>query len=289
MIALVATMCLAALHGDALLVSTNQLANVTDVLVVDARSPEAYAKGHIPGAVNLDVDTLSENKGDVAGVLKPFSVLRRLLSKAGVDPSKHLVVYSGMDSVGDFKAATRLFWILEYVGYERVSVLDGGFAKWKAENRDVAKGAPDVEPVDIPKLEPRADRIATYKEVQEAIKNGDATIEDLRSPAYFSGEKKADVVKKAGHIPSANNMPADAFLSDTDRTVKPATDLDKLTEEANVKPETPVITYCNTGRSASVGYFIMRRTGHDNVSLYDGSMSEWTNKRKPVETDTEKK
>jgi len=286
MAAFVIAVCLAVLQGDDLLVATDELSTISDALVVDARPERAYTAGHIPGAAHLDVDTLSETRGEVAGLLKPLSVVRRSLQKAGIDPSKHIVVYSEVDTPGDFKTATRLFWILEYVGYERVSILNGGFAKWKAEGRDVAKGESTVKSVKIPKLTPRGDRLATAKEVQEAIEKGTAKVADLRSPEYYRGEKKAGVVQKAGHIPTACNLPSDEFLAERDHTVKPLEELQSMTGAEGVKAGAPAITYCNTGRSASVGYFMLRRMGMENVSLYDGSMAEWTAKRKDVEPST---
>ncbi|MCL4693548.1 MAG: sulfurtransferase [Candidatus Hydrogenedentes bacterium] len=284
MTALFVLVSLAALQGDELLISTNELASMQDVLVVDARPRDLYTAAHIPGAASMDVDSLSENRGSVSGLLRPLPEVRRSLSQAGIDPSKHIVVYSELDSAADFKTATRLFWILEYVGYERVSILDGGFAKWKAEGRDTAQGPSTVEPVKIPKLSVREDRLATIKEVQAAIESESAALADLRSPEYYSGEKKAEVTKEAGRIPSASNIPADDFVSESDRTVKSWEELQGLMQQGGVSENEPVITYCNTGRSASVGYFVLRRMGNENVSLYDGSMSEWTAKRKDVET-----
>lgn len=282
--ALLAVICIAALQGDDLLVSTEQLASMPDVLVVDVRSEEAYTAAHIPGAAHVDVDTLSETREEVAGLLKPLAAVQRMLGEAGIDPSRHVVIYSESDSAGDFAKATRLFWILEYVGYERVSILDGGFAKWKAEDRETAEGVSTVKAIEMPKLIPQDDKLATVDEVETAIEEQSAAIADLRSPDYYRGEKKADVVKEAGHIPSAKNLPAEEFLSESDGTVKSWEELQALVQEGNVSSDDPVITYCNTGRSGSVGYFIMRRMGSESVSLYDGSMSEWTAKQKDVET-----
>jgi thiosulfate/3-mercaptopyruvate sulfurtransferase len=282
--ALLAIICIAALQGDDLLVSTDRLASMQDALVVDVRSLDAYTTAHIPGAAHVDVDTLSETRGEVAGLLKPLETVQRMLGEAGIEPPRHVVIYSESDSAGAFARATRLFWILEYVGFERVSILDGGFAKWKAEGRETADGASTVKAVEIPNLIPRDDKLATVDEMETAIAKQSSAIADLRSPDYFRGEKKSDVVKEAGHIPTAKNLPAEAFLSESDGTVKSWEELQAIVRDGNVPADGPVITYCNTGRSGSVGYFIMRRMGSDNVSLYDGSMSEWTANQKDVET-----
>jgi thiosulfate/3-mercaptopyruvate sulfurtransferase len=162
--------------------------------------------------------------------------------------------------------------------------LDGGFAKWSDEEREIAAGKSTVAPVEIPALIPRDERLATADDVQDAIERGTAKIADLRSPDYYRGESKADSVKVAGHIPAACNLPANDFLSADDQTVKSWEELQALMNAGGVTDESRTITYCNTGRAGSVGYFLLRRLGNDNVSLYDGSMSEWSALGRDVDT-----
>jgi 3-mercaptopyruvate sulfurtransferase SseA len=121
-----------------LLVSTEELGKLSDACIVDARSEEDFVAGHIAGAVNLNTDTLSEKRGEVEGLLKPLDQLCRVVGEAGIDPKKHVVVYSDMASPEKRTDATRLFWALQYVGFSRVSVLDGGIGKWRTEGRAVA-------------------------------------------------------------------------------------------------------------------------------------------------------
>lgn len=268
---------------SALLVATKDVDTLKDALLLDVRPADAYAAAHIPGALNLDVSALSETRDNVAGLLKPLDQVRKALGDAGVDPAKRIVVYSAMDKPSDISSAARMFWILEYIGYEKVSVLDGGFTKWQTENRKTEAGASTAKPVAVPELKIREDRLATMNNVGLAIKGKNATIVDARAPDYFKGEKKADVVKKAGHLPGAVNMPVDACVSDTS-ALKSWDELRQIAATSKIGNDAPVITYCNTGRSASAAYLVLRLLGYENVAMYDGSMAEWTNDdSRPVE------
>jgi thiosulfate/3-mercaptopyruvate sulfurtransferase len=120
--------------------------------------------------------------------------------------------------------------------------------------------------------------------VNDVLRSGHGNLYDLRPPDYFRGEKKADIAKAAGHIPSACNLPADDFVN-PDMTVKSLAEVEAKVEATGPIGEAPVITYCNSGRSASTGYFLFRLLGEPDISMYDGSMAEWTaGGKNPVET-----
>lgn len=269
---------------SALLVATKDVDSLKDALLLDVRPSDAYSAAHIPGALNLDVSALSETRDGVAGLLKPLDQVRKALGDAGVDPAKRIVVYSAMDKASDISSAARMFWILEYIGYEKVAVLDGGFTKWLAEKRKTEQGASTAKPIALPERNVREDRLATMDNVGLAIKDKSATVVDARGPDYFKGEKKADVAKKAGHLPGAVNMPVETCVSDSS-ALKSWDELQQIATSSNVGKDAPVITYCNTGRSASAAYLVLRLLGYENVAMYDGSMAEWTNDdARPVET-----
>jgi len=269
----------------ALLIQPADLANLQNAYPVDVRPQAAYAQGHIPGAVHVDVTAFSEDRGKVKGLLKPVDELRPLLEKAGLHPDKHIVIYGASSkSVDDLRDATRLFWILEYLGFEKVSVLEGGFERWQAEKREVQAEAVEPVPVTLPDLKPREELMATADEVAEAAKSEEAHVLDVRSQEDYAGEKKNPALSRAGHIPGAHNLPADDMVDAQDNEVDVETTGGKL-EDLGWKEDDPFVTYCTTGRQASVGYFTLRLLGADNVSLYDGSMSEWSaDPDRPVET-----
>ncbi|NUM54637.1 MAG: sulfurtransferase [Candidatus Hydrogenedentes bacterium] len=280
----VVTAVLCGAAQSSLLVSTADVDRLNNALLVDARPADAYAAAHIPGALHLDVATLSETRDGVAGLLKPLDAVRRMLGGAGIDPAKRIVVYSAMDTPSDLSSVARLFWILEYVGYQNVAVLDGGFAKWTAEGRKTETGESKAAPIELPEMTVREDRLATAANVDLLIKDKKGTLVDARGADYFRGDKKTDVVKAAGHIPGAVNLPVDTCVAES-TALKSWEELQEIAKSSGVQKGAPVVTYCNTGRSASAAYLVLRLLGYENVSMYDGSMAEWTaSGGRPVET-----
>jgi thiosulfate/3-mercaptopyruvate sulfurtransferase len=260
-----------------LLMSTESLAALEDGIIIDARPAALYAEGHISGAIHLSASDLAEERDGKPGMLRPVQDVARELFAAGVDPRKIVVVYADMKSAGEMKDATRLFWILEYLGYPRVAVLDGGYQKWMSEGHAVSKDTVTLDSVSSHQLLLRLDRLATQADVAAMLGSGEGKAVDLRSEASYSGADKKGFVAHGGHIPNAANVPASALLEGELNTVKSADALRGLMKDAGVPMDAPMVNYCNTGRSASVGYFVGRLLGHEQVSLYDGSMAEWGN------------
>jgi thiosulfate/3-mercaptopyruvate sulfurtransferase len=273
-----AAILVAILAAPGVLVESADLSKLSGALVVDARDRDAFETGHIPGAAQIDVNGLSEERDGVTGLLKAREALLPLLAQAGLDPSKTLVVCSGMDDSGSVLLATRLFWILEYMGYPEVRLLNGGLAKWKAESRPAETGASTAGPIPVDRLgdlRPVPGRLATRGAVLEA-RAAKGLILDLRGEDYFTGAEQSGSVARAGHITGAKNVPGAQFMEEPHFTFKSPEAIRDVLESAGSRPGSPVITYCNTGRIASVGYVVHRIAGLNDVALYDGSMSEWS-------------
>ncbi len=278
--------CVAALAaGSQILVSPEQLGGLENGLFVDVRSREEFAAGHVPGSAWVPVADLSENRDGVMGLLKPVEALRTALANAGVDPKRHILICPTMANAGGLSSGTRLFWILEYLGYSRVSIIDGGYEALSAFGKEPETGPSSVKPIDAKVLELPLDtkRLVSREDVAKAIESGSAALKDTRSPAMFAGTETSPAAKRGGHLPGATNIPAETLIEQG--RFKPQGVLKELIEPDKSGGDKPVITYCNTGRSASVGYFVYRLIGKDDVALYDGSMSEWTSDpAAPVET-----
>ena len=272
--------CLAGvLPADEVLVTPRQLAGMEEVLVVDARAEEDFLRAHIPGAAHLDVETLSETRDNVIGQLRPAEAVLPLLAEAGLAPERHIVVYSGHFQEGEVKRATRLFWILEHLGYTRVSLLDGGLAKWQAEDRPVEKGPStvaaitpdDLAGLGVPSLLAERDDIVAMLDTQHG------TLIDFRVADEYAGKSKKEFVGSLGHIQGAQSCPAGGFYEGPYFEFKTGEALRAVLGDVTLKEGQPIITYCNTGRDATIGYLGLRLSGVDGVLVYDGSMAEWGN------------
>jgi thiosulfate/3-mercaptopyruvate sulfurtransferase len=281
MLALTTLFILSALPAGDILIQPEQLESMADVLPVDARTPEAFENGHLPGAVNLDARLLGEERKGVKNLVPDAMILRKTFADHGIDPQKHIVVYTRWETVWDMKSAARLFWVLEYMGYPRVSFLDGGLNRWENAGQPLETGP--AEPAlllnghpAVAALRPHPDRIATRCRVLDTLENQEGKVVDVRPAACYSGETiDEEFVQRRGHIPGALNLPAAAFFRADGRFLNTAAMASKLQQAQYVKRD-PVIVYCNTAMSGSLGYLIFRIAGYDAVRVYDGAMAEWS-------------
>ncbi len=274
-----------------LLVDVHWLAENLDepgLRVVDMRSADAYARGHVPGAVNVPVGQIAST---VDGIPLEFDhdKVQDTLNRAGIGPETTVVIY---DNLGMMDAA-RFFWTLEYVGHGDVRLVDGGWNAWQASGLPTETETPEVEPTTYP-LRVDADKLATADEVLARLHEPGVTIVDARSPQEYTGE--VALAERGGHIPGAVNLvwlealtggdtvyTVDprwrAELEDEDvELLKPADEIQVLLDDLGLTPEQEVITYCHTLWRGAHVYYLLRLMGFEGVRGYDGSWAEWGNR-----------
>lgn len=260
-----------------LLVETDWLAENlgnANLRIIDVRSPEDYAAGHVKNAINLHSRTFIDPDNEVGGIVLPPDKFAELVGAAGVGNDQEVVVYG----VGNILWATRVFWALELYGHKNVKVLNGGFAKWAEEGREATTDVPSF-PAATFTVEFDPFLLGTFEEVQAASEDGsgDTVILDNRSPGEYAGrDVRAD---RGGHIPSAINQDWVVYLNGTDaRTFKTAEQLTELFNAAGITKDTTVYAHCQTAVRSSVAYFVARLLGYNNVQNYDGAWAEWGNR-----------
>ncbi len=176
-----------------------------------------------------------------------------------------------------------MYWTFKVVGHKLISILDGGFAAWVHDGHPVEVGlSPSTPQTSYPVQIDHALR-AELSEVETILKTGEATLLDGRSQAQFEGREKSPQASRPGRLPGAQHL-------DHTRAFEPGTGRLRSVEElsqifSDVAPAA-VVSYCNTGHLASTNWYELSEVlGRSNVSLYDGSMSEWTyDPERPVET-----
>jgi thiosulfate/3-mercaptopyruvate sulfurtransferase len=262
-----------------------------DVVVLDIRSAldgggaEAYAKGHIPGAVHSDYDKggWRVTRDGVPFMLPDVARLEALIGDLGIDEDSHVVVVPAGVHVLDFGAAARVYWTLRAAGHPRVSILDGGFAAWKADPSNTIETGVNRPTPKIFTVGLQHGLIAPTQEVERLSIAGGATLLDARPAPFFTGKVKAPAAKTYGHIPGAVNLDNSAFYDPATNRLRPAAELATI---AASLPDGPVVSYCNTGHWAATNWFVLSEVlGRKDVRLYYGSMVEWTaDARRPVES-----
>jgi thiosulfate/3-mercaptopyruvate sulfurtransferase len=274
------------------LISTSALAlHIGDdnVAVVDCRfklgdaswGEDTYQASHIPGAVYAHLDTdLSGPKSGTNGrhPLPDSAALARTFGRLGITSGVQVVAYD-QDS-GMF--ASRLWWLLRWLGHDAVAVLDGGFAKWTAEGRETHSGRETRGPQTFtaalrPDMVVDVDRVAALR--------SDTTWQliDARAPERYRGDVEP-LDKVAGHIPGAANHFFQTNL-DADGLFRSPEDLRaRLRATAGDHPPDRIVCYCGSGVTACHNLLALEHAGLTGGKLYAGSWSEWSaDPQRPVE------
>ena len=245
------------------------------VVVLDASVGANRGRGPwIPGARLFDLDgELSAHGPGLPPHTMPdarhfASVVRQL----GVNDGDCAVVY---DAVGIYSAA-RAWWMLRAMGFERVAVLDGGLPGWRAAGRPVVDEAPDPSSYAPGNFtaRPRSGAFVGREEVRTALADAGSTVLDARSRGRFAGtEPEPRAGLRGGHMPGAVNLPF-GELQDAEGRMLPVAELRGIFDELPVR-ERQLMVSCGSGVTACVLALGADLAGHREVSVYDGSWSEW--------------
>ncbi|MFL6054189.1 MAG: sulfurtransferase [Actinoallomurus sp.] len=243
------------------------------VLVEVDEDTTAYDKNHIPDAVRLDW------KQDLQDPVRRDFISKgqfeALLSSKGIGNDHTVVLYGGNNNW----FAAYAYWYFRYHGHRDLKLLDGGRKKWELDGRPMTEEVPQRPPARYAAAEPGAAIRAFRDEVLAAI--GVKNLVDVRSPEEFAGRLIApahlpqEQAQRAGHIPSAKNIPWSKAAND-DGTFKSDAELRQLYQGAGVDFSKDTIAYCRIGeRSAHTWFVLHELLEQPNVKNYDGSWTEY--------------
>ena len=255
------------------------------LVILDVRGKAAYAfGGHIPGAVHSTWHDYSDPNAVAKGLLNPnLSAIEQKIRALGISQDTDVVIYSNpFDNWGD---EGRMFWMLEYLGLDKLRILDGGWVKWVAEKRRYEHGVNNPQAGTF-KAAPRPDRIAMKDELKQIVKrpHPEMMLLDARSLEEYVGKEIAGI-PRPGHIPSAVNVPWNGFLN-PDATLKDTHSIKASLEERGLHQGQEVVCYCTGGVRSAWVYFVLRVVGYPRVRNYPGSWWEWSRDfAAPTETD----
>ncbi len=229
-----------------------------------------WERGHIPGAVHVDVETdLSDKTSSLRFTVPSAPQVAAVMSRLGVEDGTQVVLYSA-DNVW---WATRVWWILRAYGFDAAAVLDGGFRRWQAEGRPIAT-EPDTYPAARFTARPRPELIARKADVVAAIPDRASCIINALTPEQHRGESPIHY-GRPGRIAGSVNVPALHLVDRASGRFLPPDALAARFTSVGADDATRILTYCGSGIAATADAFALSMLGFENVAVYDGSLFEW--------------
>lgn len=248
---------------------------------VERTGIEDYNAGHIPGAVFWDIDAIADPESSLPHMMPDEATFERHMSALGISNEHHVVVYDNVSMM----TCARVWWALRAFGHDRVSLLNGGSVKWRAEGRPLSTDAADIPETSF-NARFDSSMVRSLDDIRANLETGAAQVLDARSAGRFAAaEPEPRPECRSGHIPGSYNLPFNTLIDPDTATMRPAGELSERLAQSGIDIGRPVITTCGSGITACVLALAMHLTGKDDVAIYDGSWTEWGSRTDtPVET-----
>lgn len=246
---------------------SQMLTHSEDLLLVDTRPFHEYSLSHIQGAVNVDLFQFHWLDSSKLGIRQFVRQSRILLSNIGVKNEKSVVFYDNISGM----SAARGVWLLLFFTHKKVSLLDGGFDKWKNEGYYVeTKTNPFVRSNFRGRL--NSSVLATASEIKRSLNKKSIILVDARTEEEYNGLHVR--AAHGGHIPNAINVDWQENIKNG--TFRKKEELSKI--YSNIPKQSNVVTYCQGGYRAAHTFVALKILGYPNVKMYLTSWGEWGNR-----------
>lgn len=236
-----------------------------NTVVIDARTPEDYAKGHLKGSINLTAGELTINE-PVNAMLAPQEQISKVLSSKGISNDSNILIYDNSGGV----YSGRVWWTLKLYGHENVKIINNGVKAILDNDFELSLDVPDVNVTNYETKEVNNSYIATIDDVKKAIDDEATTIIDVRSRSEFD----EGAISTAILYPHTKNLYVDgSFKSERDTYLN--------YNDLGLKRDDSIILYCKSSFRATQTALLLEEAGYTNVKVYDGAWLEWSTKDMP--------
>ncbi len=259
-------------QGEPLILAADELSSYIGqekVVIVDTRSAEDYAAGHVQGAVNIPTDDIVINV-PVKNMLTSEKKIAKVMGANGISNDTLVLAYDA-NKMG----ASRLLWTLFMYGHQNVKVIDGGFDAIAKAGLEMTAEVPQVTEAVFTRGQPSRNWLAEMDEVRQLAENPDSNVVllDVRRPDEFAAN---------GMVPNSVMIPYEEnFFTDGTFKTTQITRINYLEEK--IYPEQEIIIYCQTSMRATPVFVQLYEAGYRNLRIYDGAYLEWSsNSDNPV-------
>jgi thiosulfate/3-mercaptopyruvate sulfurtransferase len=268
-------------QGKASIVSADWLAqrlNDPGVVVLHmAHDDNDYRSAHIPGAREMRYSWITTMRDSIGTEFPAADSLRAVFERLGVSDNSHVVIYNSGNGMAPM--ASRVFLSLDYLGHNNISLLDGGFAKWRAANRPVSSDV--VTPTRGKMTTPLRNVVVDAAWVTSRTGKKGVAFIDTRTDGEYLGTNERGGLRSMGHVAGARQLEWQQLFSNADENeFLDVAALKKLYSERSAPGDT-IVTYCLVGYRASMTYFAARVLGLP-TKIYDGSYQDWARRQLPV-------
>lgn len=258
------------------------------VVVIDTRDADTYAAGHIPGAVNVREVFTFLATSTAEGLSELKSTFAKHLGAAGLSGAETAVFYEDALNSG-YGQSCRGYYLLTWLGYPKIKVLNGGYSAWKASGMPVSTEAVTPTPATFPELE-MADVMLTQADVVAAL-GTDTVLLDVRDIDEWIGDSSSpygkDYAPRKGRIPGAKWLEWYRFMkpSSMGPMIKSPDEVKAEAATAGISTDDTIYLYCFKGARASNTFLALKQAGFSDVRMYFGSWNEWSRDPSlPIET-----
>lgn len=250
------------------------------VVVIDFRNPDEYAAGHIPGALNIWRPDIENDSLPYNGVVAPKQKIEKLFGGLGIRNDDFLIIYDNNASCD----AARLWWVLDYYGYQKTALLHGGLKAWsevgELSSKTVTRRASEF----ILPSSPLAKHYISLSEMTKTYSDPAVKVIDNRSEAEYQGLYMKTNAFDSGRIKGSIHIDWLKTVNYAEQTFMPKSYLRNLFESNGIDSLSDIIVYCHSGvRSAHTVFVLTELLGYKNVRNYEGSWVEWSYHQMPVE------
>ena len=239
-----------------------------------------YDEGHIPNSDFLNLEDISLKNTPYPFMMPDIKTFDKVMSLKGVGPDTHVILYSR----ANIQWATRVWWMLKSMGFNNASILNGGFDRWKNQNKNISTTPVTYQENKFISI-PQNGLFCTKEEVLNSLTNNNISIINALRSTLHDGSEKVDY-GRLGHIKNSINIPSLEMVDPDTNLYKSLEDLKIIFKNYNVLSKEKVIAYCGGGIAATNIAFVLTALGFNNITVYDASLSEWAkNNNLPMSVD----